>query len=46
MIIFFFCSDEVSGDVSGEIGFAAIEQLFCYDISGEVSGEISDKFCG
>jgi hypothetical protein len=33
-------SREVSFDASDEIGFSAIE-LFCYQVSDEVSGEVS-----
>jgi hypothetical protein len=36
----FFCSGEFSCDVSSEVGFATIAQGFCYNVSGEVSGEI------
>ena len=34
----------VAGDVSGEVDFATVAYFCCYDISGEVSDEVSGEF--
>jgi hypothetical protein len=39
-VTLFFCS----GEISDEIGFATVAQVFCY-ISGDVSDEISGAIC-
>jgi hypothetical protein len=40
MIGFFF-----SDNVSGEVSFAIMAEVFCYDVSNEFSGEVSDEVC-
>jgi hypothetical protein len=44
LILLLFCFGKVLGEFSGEVGFATIAQFSCYDISGEVPGEVSSKF--